>query len=174
MDIESMANEAHRKLGTNLSLETRQSYLANTRLSSLVDSHFQIHEIPLEDTDGAYIRQKQIHHLFVNSAHTIHRQRFTLAHEYGHFYLDHPSDNCFPDKNSVHEKEANQFASAFLMPRSLMISLNNYYHSMELISDWLMVSHIAIAIRFKEIGIDNPFDLDAIIAGYQIEKVNWR
>ena len=70
----------------------------------------------------------------------------------------------------MNEKEANQFASAFLMPRSLMIVLNNYYHSIELMSDWLLVSHVALAIRFKEIGIDNSFDLDAIIAGYQIEK----
>ena len=51
-----------------------------------------------------------------------HRKRFTVAHELGHYVLDHnpvlteaePRD--FGNPKSVNEKEANHFAAALLMP----------------------------------------------------------
>ena len=51
-----------------------------------------------------------------------HRQRFTLAHELGHYVLDHsplftdaePRD--FGNPKGVNEQEANHFAASLLMP----------------------------------------------------------
>ena len=65
------------------------------------------------------------------------RQRFTVAHELGHYILDHQRKGVFvdtPEKyftlfrdaksatgEDVQEREANAFAAALLMPRELLI-----------------------------------------------------
>ena len=62
----------------------------------------------------------------VNQAHHPLRQRFTIAHELGHFLLGHglgeehqeeTVDDVF-DKPRPIEREANRFASALLMPEA--------------------------------------------------------
>jgi Zn-dependent peptidase ImmA (M78 family) len=63
--------------------------------------------------------------IFVNTAESLPRQRFTLAHELGHASL-HGADNApiidfrseLDQPNSDKEREANQFAAALLMPRT--------------------------------------------------------
>jgi Zn-dependent peptidase ImmA (M78 family) len=69
----------------------------------------------------------------LNSSEPYHRQRFTMAHELGHFIL-HQTKTAFVDKkisvdyrgnhsysNSVREAQANIFAAALLMPRQRII-----------------------------------------------------
>lgn len=67
----------------------------------------------------------------VNSEHSAARQRFTLAHELGHYLLHRKEQNVFVDaplyrnkKSSLGtdrlEVEANAFASAFLLPEKLL------------------------------------------------------
>lgn len=61
--------------------------------------------------------------LGVNSLHHRNRQRFTIAHEIGHYFL-HRDHSSFKDgllfrkgnDYSPHEREANVFASLLLMP----------------------------------------------------------
>ena len=63
----------------------------------------------------------------VNSTESSVRQRFTIAHELGHYFL-HPNKNTFIDfrdnkKNILRgqkEVQANQFAAALLMPKKLL------------------------------------------------------
>ena len=69
----------------------------------------------------------------VNEDHCEHRQRFTIAHEIGHFML-HNISNMHVDSNDVYfrdanatsntgnvkEIQANQFAAELLMPRESM------------------------------------------------------
>ncbi len=59
-------------------------------------------------------------------------QRFSIAHELGHFFLEGHVDHILPDKNSIHkssagfissdsyEMEADHFASGLLMPETLI------------------------------------------------------
>jgi Zn-dependent peptidase ImmA (M78 family) len=58
------------------------------------------------------------------------RQRFTVAHEIGHFALGHedaPRDSGnFQSSGDVREQQANKFAAELLMPASLV---TQYYHS---------------------------------------------
>lgn len=65
-----------------------------------------------------------------NSVEPIVRQRFTLAHELGHYVL-HTDDKLFVDKimyrknfsstkERIQESEANAFAAAILMPKELL------------------------------------------------------
>lgn len=69
----------------------------------------------------------------LNNAESSKRQRFTMAHELGHFYLD-PNKKVFVDQKitidhrnnkpgkseSKKEMYANAFAAAFLMPEKLV------------------------------------------------------
>jgi Zn-dependent peptidase ImmA (M78 family) len=83
------------------------------------------HAVVLELNDGvagAYIARPGLPLVFVNGAHGITRQRFTLAHEFGHVRMGHSSvvdevvviGDVERDPNEVC---ANAFAAEFLMPR---------------------------------------------------------
>ena len=53
----------------------------------------------------------------VNSQHPASRQRFTLAHEFGHIVLNHDAELTVDRSRQAElEQQANVFASAFLMP----------------------------------------------------------
>jgi len=91
--------------------------------------HFQ------EDLSGVLIKTGDKNTIGINSKHAKTRQRFSLAHEIGHFWLSHPGD-MFVDKQmaavffrdgrsgdgtSIHEMEANRFAAALLMPAHFLV-----------------------------------------------------
>jgi Zn-dependent peptidase ImmA (M78 family) len=81
------------------------------------------------DQSGFVYRQGNHRIIGVNSATSLRRQRFTLAHECGHMLLHQSSDGALVDRemnfrNRVSslaidpiEIEANAFAAALLMPR---------------------------------------------------------
>jgi Zn-dependent peptidase ImmA (M78 family) len=105
----------------------------------------KVHYEPLEDkVSGVLVIKSGERHALINGAHHSNRQRFSLAHELGHLVLhDGHGDRLFVDTNMrvynrvgkssddsytqpassttpEEEREANQFASALLMPRSLL------------------------------------------------------
>lgn len=90
---------------------------------------------------GALIRENGNVGITVNSTHHLHRQRFTIAHELGHFSLDHDPKVIVGEDSHVDwtftilrrdglsssaldkkEIEANQFAAELLMPEELIKS----------------------------------------------------
>ncbi len=85
------------------------------------------------DLSGFLYREQQRGVIGVNSFHPKVRQRFTMAHELGHFFL-HQNDALYVDKavqakfrNNLSqqgidedEMEANLFAAEILMPRDLI------------------------------------------------------
>jgi Zn-dependent peptidase ImmA (M78 family) len=83
------------------------------------------HAVVLELTDGvagAYIAKPGLALLFVNGTHGITRQRFTLAHEFGHFRMGHSTVidehvTIAGVERDPNEVSANAFAAEFLMPR---------------------------------------------------------
>lgn len=87
----------------------------------------------LEDTvSGLLIDQRPEVVVAVNSKHHPNRQRFTIAHELGHYTLHRGDPTVFVDNLLVHfrsgpatldhrEAEANAFAAALLMPQSFLI-----------------------------------------------------
>ena len=71
---------------------------------------------------GAYIARPQCPLLFVNGHQALARQRFTLAHEFGHHRMGHASvvDEQRAISGQLHDPQevrANAFAAEFLMPR---------------------------------------------------------
>ncbi len=104
----------------------------------------QVSGRPMEDqASGMLVVHGNVSHIIYNSSHHPNRQRFTIAHEIGHFVLHHTAsvDRLFVDEKfavykragtstdpeysgldstttPTEEREANQFASALLMPES--------------------------------------------------------
>lgn len=104
----------------------------------------RIRYVPLDDElSGMCFYKKGIAFVGVNALHALNRQRFTIAHEIGHIILHrHELQN-----NSAHvdktitmlrrdgatargtvkiEIQANQFAAALLMPKTLIHEYMNY------------------------------------------------
>lgn len=72
------------------------------------------------DVAGLFYRRRGRPMLFVNGEHPVERQRFTLAHEFGHVRMDHkPRVESLRGMGSrdAQEVQANYFAGAFLAPR---------------------------------------------------------
>lgn len=88
----------------------------------------KISRAPNNDFSGMLIRKDGLALIGVNSDESSVRQRFTLAHELGHFFL-HQKQDAFIDyrdnKKDVmrtpRERQANMFAAAILMPRQLLL-----------------------------------------------------
>ena len=94
-------------------------------------SRIKISRAPSKDFSGILIRKDGHALIGVNNDEALVRQRFTIAHELGHFYL-HPLKDTFIDyrnhksdkkdtTNSTRERQANMFAAALLMPRKSLI-----------------------------------------------------
>ncbi len=92
------------------------------------------------------------------------RQRFTLAHELGHYFLGHLDDNNIlfrdPAKNfsldnyDPYEAEANKFAADLLMPKEKIDFLLQEVKmsSIEGMAKALQVSPAAMTYRLKNLG----------------------
>lgn len=87
------------------------------------------------------------------------RQRFTVAHELGHFALGHedaPRDaGNFQSSGDPRERQANKFAAELLMPASLVI---HYYqsgvaNSVEALANMFGVSKDAMGYRLINLGL---------------------
>lgn len=87
----------------------------------------KIRRAPSKKFSGMLIRRDMQSLIGVNSDETPVRQRFTIAHELGHFLL-HSNSKTFVEhrgneENTVRdlkEMQANMFAAAILMPRKML------------------------------------------------------
>jgi Zn-dependent peptidase ImmA (M78 family) len=150
-----------------------------------------VHVDTLEDkVSGVLIVKGPDRNVLINASHHPNRQRFTLAHELGHLVLhDADGDRLFIDTNlrvyqragvstdqtynqpgsttrPFEEREANQFASALLMPsefvkreaQSLDLSDEN---DVAYLAKLFGVSDQAMAIRLQQLGLmDSVLTMD--------------
>ena len=94
-------------------------------------------EVFPDDISGALHRGPVRAVIAVNSTHPLHRRRFTVAHELGHFLLHHDAPAYYDHQHQVgvhfrarvtgttwdpKEVEANRFAAELLMPRRLLLA----------------------------------------------------
>ena len=99
--------------------------------------------------------------IVVNDREVDERQRFTIAHELGHFCLNHGSSfrdtaspGWFRKGNPSHETEANKFAAELLMPAiavKILIDVRKVRDSAELRKAF-GVSSQALHWRLKSLG----------------------
>jgi Zn-dependent peptidase ImmA (M78 family) len=84
-------------------------------------AHVVVLELP-EGVAGAYVARADCPLVFVNGHQALARQRFTVAHEFGHHRMGHASvvdeQQAISGKlRDPQEVRANAFAAEFLMPR---------------------------------------------------------
>jgi len=107
--------------------------------------------------------------IYISSATSLERDRFTVAHELGHFFLHYPmasrgrASTCMvatrwvDDKDPIQKRaewEANWFAAAFLMPSQEFKSEfeRSGYHILSVASRF-RVSSAAAEVRAKNLGL---------------------
>jgi len=128
-----------------------------------------------DDISGAIIRKDHHVVIAVNPAHHMNRQRFTIAHELGHYFfhegLEEHVDQNFrvawrntDSSKAVNwfEVEANRFAASLLIPtRFLQNDLNTLEtldsRTLVLLAKKYIVSPEAMKIRLSQLGITGPF-----------------
>jgi Zn-dependent peptidase ImmA (M78 family) len=127
-----------------------------------------------DDVSGVLVVQNGRGIIGVNSSHARQRQRFSIAHELGHFLLHSSNSRVFIDKGyfaafrdshsstgqSKREREANAFAAALLMPKALVSgSVDRHQFDLaddgyvEKLANLFQVSKQAMTIRIVNLGL---------------------
>lgn len=123
-------------------------------------------ELPA-DVSGYIIKHSPGHtpDIFVNREHAPVRQRFTVAHELGHYFkrreMGSPLNDGYVLKRArlaqcgVDDEEiyANQFAAALLMPEDVLIDLKSLGFSNLEIKSRLEVSLESLELRLQNLGM---------------------
>lgn len=107
----------------------------------------------LRKTNGAWV-------IGVNKHHHRRRQRFTLAHEFGHFIMHKNDDMVFEDEVLFRDENltaieyaANRFAAELLMPQELFVaSIKKGETSLEDLAEKFEVSTLAVKNRVLTLG----------------------
>lgn len=133
-------------------------------------SQIKISRAPSKDFSGLLIRKDGHALIGVNSDEATVRQRFTVAHELGHYYL-HPQKDAFVDYRNnkderkdlvttIKERQANMFAAALLMPRKTLVKdFKNIAKGLNddevtsILSKRYEVSDDAMKFRLKNLGL---------------------
>ena len=109
------------------------------------------------DIDAFCFYRDATPYVFLNTSRSGERQRFDAAHELGHLVL-HSELEMEPSTSKERETEANQFAAAFLMPRTAVLSQSMSGASLDRIlaarSYW-KVSAMALTHRLRELHLLN-------------------
>lgn len=102
--------------------------------------------------------------IYINTKDMERRQRFTIAHEIAHVFLQHQDKNGKnvqlrdPDfsvyNNDPHEIEANLFAVTLLMPeKEFRKSWERYSGFVNDVADYFGVSSLAVSIRANDLAL---------------------
>lgn len=94
------------------------------------------------------------------------RQRFTVAHELGHYALGHlsggktmwrdPTENFFSSSRDPREVEANRFAARLLMPAdAVKLAVRNGVKTVSELAQLFRVSEVAMKYRLMNLGMLN-------------------
>lgn len=123
------ASEIHNELGVRSKLKS-ESHPVDV-FGAIVSLRVPLLIRPLDQLLGAYVQGPEVGTgIVVTSRRDLHLQRFTAAHELGHFVLKHNGslDREIPYRRSatgrdLREVAADAFAAEFLMPRWLCIKI---------------------------------------------------
>lgn len=118
---------------------------------------------------GEIFIEGKVKSIGVNSNHSKNRQRFTIAHELGHYLNGHQyfdeagkmlEENEFDFANPLHqqEKEANLFASELLIPKEFLLKdLENKGLNIEELVEKYQVSSQALWIRLTSLRLAEKY-----------------
>lgn len=111
--------------------------------------------------------------VLVNYVEDVYRQRFTVAHEFGHTILDTAEEEIIVSftkwsKENLVEIRADSFASHFLIPSSLIqsnlrIDSNRWTRDLVVqVANKLSVNTMTLLIRLKDEGLISDREFDAL------------
>jgi Zn-dependent peptidase ImmA (M78 family) len=146
---------------------------------SVLDAVEDVADVPVclqafpDDVAGLFYRRRGRSMLFVNGLHRVERQRFTLAHEFGHVRMDHKpqveSVATMLSDRDPQEVEANYFAGAFLAPRQAVCNWaerhSGLHADLELVvrlGAFFGISAEASRIRLERAGVIAPADSERL------------
>ncbi|MEK9183657.1 MAG: ImmA/IrrE family metallo-endopeptidase [Patescibacteria group bacterium] len=124
---------------------------------------FSIRVVPFsgfpDNISGTITKQKDVIFIGVNDKHSATRQRFTIAHELGHFLLNHEMgdqiiDDVF-DRPTDKEREANNFAAELLKPKDFLKQDIGKKLKIPDLARRYNVSEQALSIRLLKTGLIN-------------------
>lgn len=148
----------------------------------------EVRQAALRDKDGVLLKSGFKNLIIVNKNQSIHRKRFTIGHELGHYVREHECV-AFSDGNldAFEEWEANIFASELLMPTKYLLHLwahGDLYTNV--VASVFNVSNTAASIaieqlyrRHTEILTIDQLEIKALRAEYdrsfdmKMEGVSW-
>jgi Zn-dependent peptidase ImmA (M78 family) len=167
------------KLVRNKANELREKF------SPSIDSFIDVHKIAKklgveicedkldDDVSGVLVMKNTAPFIFINEKQSENRQRFTIAHELGHFVIHHSDwhvdtgksikiynrDSKSSSGEHLEEIEANQFAAELLMPKENIDrfmakqKITNFDEdSIEELAKFLKVSLQALSIRLAKLS----------------------
>jgi len=117
---------------------------------------------PFDYVAGLFVNDDVFPVIVVNSRQPSTRQRFTVAHELGHYYLRHKrSSFAEPGGASRQERDAERFAANLLMPAAWVRRYwttygDNAENRVSIIAALFDVSRAALRVRLKELSLDGP------------------
>lgn len=109
-----------------------------------------------------YNKNKHKFEILIDATESKSRQRFTLAHELAHFFLegellsesqDIHFDTLYRKNKNPHEVEVEYLAGAILMDRKMVTTLYNLYPSVSLLAKTFFVSESAMTVRLMVLGL---------------------
>lgn len=172
---EKAAEAARQELGLGL-----ESPLSNV-LAVVED----LGEVPVtvaefgNDVAGLYVRRRKLPFIFVNGIHQPVRQRFTLAHEFGHHRMNHRPrvdsvQNVHGTPRDPDEVQANYFAGAFLAPAPAVRNWVERHSEMTVDMEFVVtlasffgISVMAAIIRLDRGGIISASTAERLKSGVQ-------
>jgi Zn-dependent peptidase ImmA (M78 family) len=111
-----------------------------------------------DSISGAIIQQDDLNAIGINSNHATVRQRFSMAHELGHYLLGHDSTKIIDDTFDIptdKEQQANKFAAELLIPFDFLkndIESHSHEYDIPALAKRYEVSEQAMSIRLLETG----------------------
>lgn len=134
---------------------------------SIIESDFP------DNYSGEIFIEGKVKSIGINKNHTLKRQRFSVAHELGHYlnaheYFDEDGkileDKEFDYHNPIHrqEHEANLFASSLLMPKKFLVKdLESIGLEIDKLTEKYQVSEQAMWIRLTTLKLLHKYKAKA-------------
>jgi Zn-dependent peptidase ImmA (M78 family) len=114
---------------------------------------------PFDYVAGVFINDDVFPVIVVNSRERRARQRFTIAHELGHYFLGHRRKSfAEPATDNRQERDAQRFAACLLMPAAWVRQYWRAYNAnvenrLSILAALFDVSRAALELRVKELGL---------------------
>lgn len=129
-------------------------------VNSIADIHLKYESMDI-DKSGSLSKEDGKWIICVNKDHNIKRQRFTLAHELGHYFLHKEKNINFVDTTFFRSNDttsieyiANEFAARLLMPENIVRKLidNEQIKNIGMLAEKFDVSSAAMKYRVLSLG----------------------